>query len=154
MLLGTFYFFQRFPFPLNLIVPILCPRKSSKISWFSYCSCLIKGRSVRCVPKESGRIFFVLIINHTMTIRIHIQTQSWGLFNMDKLWNSQWSHVHLRPEWVFSDFPAWPPEHVEGNLFLDNCVQPSPSWEKQCTYLSVNQWSISIPSPSWPHSLV
>lgn len=42
-----FIFFQRFAFPLNLIVPILCPRKSSKISWFSYCSCLIKGRSVQ-----------------------------------------------------------------------------------------------------------
>lgn len=46
----------------------------------------------------------------------------------------------------FSDFTAWPSEHMEGNLFKDNFVQPSSPWGKQYPDLSTNQWPRSLSS--------
>lgn len=75
MLFLLFHIFQKFAFLFNVIfLPFM-------FSCFSYYSCLIKDH-FRCVGQQMvWMIFFVMIINHMMTIRIHIQTLNWELIN-------------------------------------------------------------------------
>lgn len=75
MLFLLFHIFQKFTFLFNAIfLPFM-------FSCFLYYSCLIKDH-FRCVGQQMvWMIFFVMIINHMMTIRIHNQALNWELIN-------------------------------------------------------------------------
>lgn len=78
--LFTFPYFSKVCFSFQCNIPPFY------ILLFSYYSCLIKDSSVHvCCQQMVWMIFFAMIINRVMTIRIHIQTLNWELINKPRL---------------------------------------------------------------------
>lgn len=129
--LFTFPYFSKVCFSFQCNIPPFY------ILLFSYYSCLIKDSSVQvCCQQMVWMIFFAMIINRVMTIRIHIQTLNWELINKSRL-KFPSGLISVLNQNGFSDLVlgllnAWKGVYSEITVQASLC-------EKQCMDTTTNQ---------------